>query len=175
MVHHGCDLSYDTCWRIPKHNQTQINYRSLIVLYLLQTYSKANQKLFNNIIYIKTNDDSVIVLRIHQGKGFSSLYSNDMNFIVIVRWIFHLPDFLKSFIISHRCGQMFSKQRSIFNSSSPSLLIWYTYYYQRCLLVFLEGVCKLWVCCWIFFFKKLYNFFCNFACRLFHRLGSMTK
>ena len=152
-----------------------IKHRIATLYQLFQTHLVRIQKpiknLSNNVISIKTiNNFFVITLRMHQTLFITVSWWQEINFY----WQMILPFFIcsKLSIISYRYGLTFLIYCSIYGFSSTS------FFYLICLsskVVQSFLVRSLWVCCFLFLFKKASWFFFDIAYRLLCKLRNTTN
>ena len=82
----------------------------------------------------------------------------DKKLIFMARWIFHLPNFLKPFILSCRFDLIFSKYYSIISCSSPLIimknttcnLFWFVVFKYVVIYFYLEKLHEKQHCLWTF-------------------------
>ena len=152
-----------------------IKHRIATLYQLFQTHVVRIQKpiknLSNNVISIKTiNNFFVITLRMHQTLFITVSWWQEINFY----WQMILPFFIcsKLSIISYRYGLTFLIYCSIYGFSSTS------FFYLICLsskVVQSFLVRSLWVCCFLFLFKKASWFFFDIAYRLLCKVRNTTN
>ena len=112
-------------------NQTKDCYPSLIVLNLLDTSAKQMKKSSSIIFSLSKPLIIYLLSRSKCMRRFSSLSLDDVKFIFIVRWIFHLPDFLRSSTILCRYSLMFQCIPQLLVVHHFHFCIRYTYHQRR--------------------------------------------
>ena len=112
MIHLDLDLFYDICNTINEHSQRYNHYLSLTSPPNWISIKKWLKKFFNNFICIFINHEFyVITLWINYRLLITVFRRNKL--IAIVNWIFHISDFLRSFMMSFKYGLILLRYSSI--------------------------------------------------------------